>query len=147
MLKQRWDSTIIRLLRRGEPALVHLRESFRLLVQKCRPTYTVVDVVVHPIICLRDNCLQLRRKQNNVIVLGEAVELLVKHSDDLRAFIVDDGERLLVNQQRNTESRRGRPTCLIDLTDCLGVEHWVRNASCFLLGCLEGPASMLKLNE
>jgi hypothetical protein len=65
---------------------------------KSRLVYTVVDVVVSPLISLFDLLLEIGRQEIDLLeLLGQQiVEGVVHHSDDLTALVVDDALLLLV---------------------------------------------------
>ena len=64
----------------------------------CEPAavHPVVDGWVHPLVDLIDGRLQVGGGEVHVGMLGNGVELLVEHADDVRRLVVDDGLSLLV---------------------------------------------------
>mmetsp|Transcript_876 Transcript_876/g.3476 ORF Transcript_876/g.3476 Transcript_876/m.3476 type:complete len:385 (+) Transcript_876:928-2082(+) len=78
-----------------------------------------VDAVVNPRVDPRVELLlerpRRRRIEIEVGVLGELVEGLVEHDDELGRLVVDDGARFFVPQQRHRELGRGRARRGVDV--------------------------------
>lgn len=90
-LKQRDNITLVRLLRRRKPTLVH----------------PIVDRVVDPLVLLLDLGLEVRREEVDFgeLVGEERVELGVEEAEDLGGFVVDDRVGLLVPKSGNGYGR------------------------------------------